>query len=145
MVASAQTFPTRLPFYRAHSVVYIIREELINMATIPSQPTLHAVASFGEFVLANQEEITRRWVTVVDRSPEVPASEPLTYKQVLDHLPALCNELGMVLKEPNASGVRKQAARDAGIHGQKRWQQGYKLDELIREICLIRTELLGNW
>src|SRR5438270_10993566 len=125
MLASTQPCPKSLPFYRPHSVVYIIREGLTNMATIPSHSTLRAVASFGEFVLANQEEITRRWVTVVDRSPEVPASEPLTYQQVLDHLPALCTELGMVLKQPNASGVRKQAARDAGIHGQKRWQQGY--------------------
>src|SRR4051794_2250748 len=112
---------------------------------MPLQSSLQAVASFGQFVLTNQEQITRRWVTVVDRSPEVASSDALTYHQVLDHLPPLCTELGMLLKQPNASGIRERASRDAGRHGQKRWQQGYKLDELLREICLIRSELLGNW
>src|SRR3954468_3950648 len=107
--------------------------------------TLSAVAEFGQFVLTNQDQITRRWVGVVDRSPEVAASEDLTYQQVLDHLPQLCTELGLVLKHPDATSIRREAKRDAGRHGRKRWQQGYKLQELIREICLIRNELVGNW
>jgi signal transduction histidine kinase len=110
-----------------------------------NSPAVTALTEFGQFVLSNQEQITRRWVTVVDRSPEVTASDDLTYQQVLDHLPALCTELGLLLKHPDASSIRDDARRDAGRHGRKRWQQGYKLQELIREICLIRNELVGNW
>jgi signal transduction histidine kinase len=104
-----------------------------------------AVADFGEFVLINQEEITRRWVTVVDRSPEVAASEDLTYRQLLDHLPELCRELAATLKKPGERSVRDRMTRDASAHGRKRWQQGYRLHELIRELCLIRRNFLDIW
>src|SRR3954463_16007406 len=104
-----------------------------------------AVAQFGQFVLDNQERIIRHWLTVVDRSPEVPASEDLTYRQLLDHLPELCLELGSLLRRPDVPSIRDQAARDAGAHGRKRWQQGYNLAELIREVCLIRNDILDVW
>jgi len=103
------------------------------------------VARFGQFVLDNQERIIRHWLTVVDRSPEVPASEDLTYRQLLDHLPELCLELGALLKRPDAPAIRDQAARDGSAHGRKRWQQGYNLAQLIREVCLIRDDVLDVW
>lgn len=31
------------------------------------------------------------------------------------------------------------------MHGWKRWRQGYRLEELIREICLIRRNLIDTW
>ena len=114
-----------------------------NIAT--STETISELARLGEFILTNQEEITRRWVTAVDRSPEVPASEDLTYRQLLDHLPAICAELAFTLKQPGAPEIRHRIAQDASAHGRKRWQQGYRLDELIREICLIRRNFLDTW
>jgi signal transduction histidine kinase len=113
------------------------------MATTDKQARV--LADFGEFVLANHEEITRRWVTVVDRSPEVAASEDLTYRQLLDHLPALCKELALTLKQPITDALRAQTSRDASAHGLKRWEQGYRLDELIRELFLIRQNFLETW
>src|SRR4051812_1693915 len=104
-----------------------------------------AAARFGQFVLDNQERIIRHWLTVVDRSPEVPASDDLTYRQLLDHLPELCLELGSLLKRPDVPAIRDQAARDASAHGRKRWQQGYNLAQLIREVCLIRNDVLDVW
>jgi len=89
--------------------------------------------------------VTRRWLTLIDRSGEVPASEDLTYRQLLDHLPALCRELGAMLKRPDVPAIREQAARDASAHGAKRWEQGYNLVELIREICLVRNDVIEVW
>lgn len=89
--------------------------------------------------------MTRRWVTLIDRSAEVPASGDLTYRQLLDHLPELCRELGAMLKRPDVPAIREQATRDATAHGTKRWQQGYNLAELIREISLIRNDVLEVW
>ena len=106
---------------------------------------LTGVAQFGQFVLDNWQRITRHWVTIVDRSPEVPASEDLTYRQLVDHLPELCHELGSILKRPDVPAIRDQAARDAGAHGRKRWQQGYNLAQLIREVCLIRNDVIDVW
>jgi signal transduction histidine kinase len=106
---------------------------------------LSVLQEFGDFLLANEPEITRRWVTIVDRSPEVTASEDLTYRQLLDHLPELCTELASTIKRPREQAIRVQTAHDASAHGRKRWRQGYKLEELIREICLIRSNFLGTW
>lgn len=99
------------------------------------------LGEFGDFLLKNQDKITRRWVTAVDRSPDIPSSEDMTYRQLLDHLPQLCRELAAFLKRQDAAdGVESALA-----HGRKRWQQGYKLHELIREVCLLRRNFLETW
>jgi signal transduction histidine kinase len=104
-----------------------------------------AFAEFGDFVLSHREEILRSWIAAVDRHPDISASDNLTYTQLLDHLPELCSELAALLKQPGAEIVKKEAKRDAKAHGWKRWRQGYKLDELIREICLIRRHFIATW
>src|SRR4051812_2284280 len=116
------------------------------MSPSSNHPDLLAgVAQFGQFILEHWQRITRHWVTIVDRSPEVPASDDLTYRQLVDHLPELCHELGSVLKRPDVPAIRDQAARDASAHGRKRWQQGYNLAQLIREVCLIRNNVIDVW
>src|SRR6185503_14613406 len=72
-------------------------------------------------------------------------SDNLTYAQLLDHLPELCTELAALLKHPNAQEIKQEAKQDARAHGWKRWRQGYKLEELIREICLIRRNFIDTW
>jgi signal transduction histidine kinase len=104
-----------------------------------------AFAEFGDFVVNHREEILRSWIAAVDRHPDISASDNLTYTQLLDHLPELCSELAALLKQPGAESVKKEAKRDAKAHGWKRWRQGYKLDELIREICLIRGHFIDTW
>lgn len=119
------------------------REPMAGTSDTPKSS--RGVAQFGQFVLENRERIIRHWVTTVDRSPEVPATDELTYRQLVDHLPELCQELGSLLKRPDVPAIRDQAERDAGKHGRKRWQQGYNLGELIREVCLIRNDVLEVW
>src|SRR5262249_13533573 len=80
-----------------------------------------------------------------DRHPNISTSDKLTYTQLLDHLPELCTELAALLKEPDAKEIKREAKQDARAHGWKRWRQGYKLDELIREICLIRRNFIDTW
>jgi hypothetical protein len=110
-----------------------------NRSAVPS------FAGFGDFVLANREQILRSWITTVDRHPKISSSDNLTYGQLLDHLPELCGELAAFLKRPDADSVKREIKRDAKAHGWKRWRQGYKLDELIREICLVRRDLVDSW
>jgi signal transduction histidine kinase len=96
-------------------------------------------------VLAHREQILQSWITAVDQHPKISTSDNLTYTQLLDHLPELCTELAALLKQPNAQHVKREAKQDARAHGWKRWRQGYKLDELIREICLIRRNFNDTW
>lgn len=102
-------------------------------------------ASVGDFVLSHREEILRSWIAAIDQHPKISASDKLTYTQLLDHLPELCSELAALLKRPDATDIKREAKRDAQAHGWKRWRQGYKLDELILEICLVRQDFIDTW
>jgi signal transduction histidine kinase len=104
-----------------------------------------AVAGFGDFVLAHRDQILHSWIAAVDKHPNISTSDNLTYTQLLDHLPELCTELAAILKQPNAKEIKREARQDARAHGWKRWRQGYKLEELIREICLIRRNFIDTW
>jgi hypothetical protein len=96
-------------------------------------------------VLGHREQILQSWIAAVDKHPNISTSDNLTYTQLLDHLPELCTELAALLKHPNAQEIRREAKQDARAHGWKRWRQGYKLEELIREICLIRRNFIDTW
>jgi signal transduction histidine kinase len=107
--------------------------------------TVGAIAGFGDFVLAHREQILQSWIAAVDKHPSISTSDNLTYTQLLDHLPELCRELAALLKQPDAREIKREAKQDARAHGWKRWRQGYKLEELIREICLIRRDFVDTW
>jgi len=96
-------------------------------------------------VLAHRDQILQSWIAAVDQNPDISTSDNLTYTQLLDHLPELCTELAALLKRPDAREVKREARQDARAHGWKRWRQGYKLEELIREICLIRRNFNDTW
>ena len=53
--------------------------------------------------------------------------------------------MAALLKHPDAKEIKREARQDARAHGWKRWRQGYKLEELIREICLIRRNFNDTW
>ena len=96
-------------------------------------------------MLVHRDEILHSWIAAVDKNPNISTSDNLTYTQLLDHLPELCAELAALLKQPDAKEIKREAKQDARAHGWKRWRQGYKLEELIREICLIRRSFLDIW
>jgi signal transduction histidine kinase len=110
-----------------------------------NDPSDSGIAAFGDFILANRDGITKRWVSVVERTPEVRASDHLTYRQLLDHLPEICAELAGILQDPASQVPHDQASEYAAEHGAQRWELGYGLEELIREIAVIRKDFIGHW
>jgi signal transduction histidine kinase len=114
-----------------------------NRSTTAGGPVL---AHLGEFFRAHRDDITRLWVAAVDRSPEITSSNDLTYRQLLDHFPQICDELADALgKMPPEIGTSFPTVPDAAAHGRKRWEQGYSLQEVIREICLLRRNIFDRW
>src|SRR5262249_40667164 len=110
-----------------------------------TEAAVPAIAGFADFVLAHRDQILESWIAAVDMHPDISTSDHLTYTQLLDHLPELCTELAALLEQPNAQEIKREAMQDARAHGWKRWRQGYKLEELIREICLIRRNFVDTW
>ena len=103
------------------------------------------LAALADFIRTSRDEIARRWVTAVDRSPRVKTAEDLTFDQLLDHLPQFCSDLADVLAPGERTEVTPRAVEHSTAHGQKRWRQGYRLEELVRELSVIRRDFVGCW
>lgn len=91
---------------------------------------------------AQQQALTERWMKLVFGDQEVEHSDQLTYRQLADHLPSIFDEICIVLEQRNLRDQEGAIERNARQHGQWRWQQGYRVDELVRELDLFRQVLL---
>lgn len=92
---------------------------------------------------AQQTALTERWMKLVFGDAEVEHSDQLTYRQLADHLPCIFEEICIVLERRNLRDQEGAIERNARQHGQWRWQQGYRIDELVRELDLFRQVLLA--
>jgi signal transduction histidine kinase len=103
------------------------------------------LSELGDYLLARREDIIGQWLQAVEQNPEISSSHHLKYKELVDHLPKLCQDLAELLKSPQSNQNRSEVSRDARVHGKYRWQQGYRLEEVIREASIVRRILFHNW
>ncbi|TCK39700.1 signal transduction histidine kinase [Paraburkholderia sp. BL8N3] len=96
-----------------------------------------------EALRSQQKTLTERWMKLVFGDAEVEHSDQLTYRQLADHLPSIFDEICTVLESQNLRNQEGSIERSARQHGQWRWQQGYRIDELVRELDLFRQVLLA--
>ncbi|MEZ0606029.1 ATP-binding protein [Paraburkholderia sp. IW21] len=82
--------------------------------------------------------VTRRWLSAVLDDPAMPQAQRLTTEQLVDHLPAIYSEICDALKCQSARRASGRIERDARNYGHYRWMQGFQLDELYRELDLLR-------
>lgn len=108
-----------------------------RFAATPARKVNTLLRQLADFIAGRIDLITQAWILAIDRQPDIQSSEDITHAQLVDHLPALCQDLAERLRR----GREQQSAgevRHARIHGEHRWQQGYKLEEIIRETGLVR-------
>jgi hypothetical protein len=86
------------------------------------------------------DTIVRKWAEKVTSDRRVRNDSRLTYLQLIDHIPNIVEELRQAL----ANGDRPEGAmlREGRTHGRMRWQQGYELKEVVRELTLLRTTVV---
>jgi signal transduction histidine kinase len=83
-----------------------------------------------------REHILLDWHRAVKRDPNLADGDSLPRSELFDHIPALLTAFEQGLRqvakrvEPSASGAEEPAA----AHGLQRWQQGYDLREVTREL-----------
>lgn len=85
------------------------------------------------------EIIVRDWAEKVTADRRVHSDERLTYLQLVDHIPQIVEELRRALAADPPEGRMLQQGRE---HGRQRWQQGYELKEVVRELTLLRATIL---
>src|SRR5205085_5256981 len=104
------------------------------------------LSELGDYLLAHREEIIGEWLRAVEEDPDIIAFEHLKEKEEhRDHLPELCQNLAELLKSPQSDQNRAEVLRAARGHGRYRWQQGYRLEEVIREASIVRRIISYNW
>ncbi len=103
------------------------------------------LSELGDYLLARREDIIGQWLRAVEQNPKISSSHHLNHKELVDHLPRLCQALAELLKSPQSNQNRSEVSRAARVHGGYRWRQGYRLEEVIREASIIRGILFQNW
>jgi signal transduction histidine kinase len=98
----------------------------------------------AEFLCDRRELITSQWVERVRAERKIDASDELPREELMDHLPKLFDNLTDQLRQADPALHSGEASRDAQAHGEHRWQQQYRLDELLREISLLRLVFMRH-
>jgi signal transduction histidine kinase len=101
------------------------------------------LTAFAKQLRLQQVELTERWMKAVFHDAELTESDRLTYEQLADHIPNILDEICSVLENQDLDHVESAIERDARLHGKLRWKQGYRIDELVRELDLFRQMLTG--
>lgn len=98
-------------------------------------------ALLADFLGKRRETITRMWIDGVLRHAGIPSARGLTFQQLSDHLPNLFDDMEAALRAEarDKQLPDKEILADAETHGLHRWEQGFHLDELLRELSIIRT------
>jgi len=92
------------------------------------------LSRLAEFLESQRDAVTEQWLLAVRRDPNIATADRLTHQQLVDHLPAIYQECCQFLRRRDTSVLVDDAQADAKEHGEFRWQNGYRIDELIREL-----------
>jgi RsbRD-like negative regulator of sigma factor len=101
-------------------------------------------ARLADHLCAQRGVITDHWVEAVRTSPEIPSAQKLSHAELSDHLPDLFNNLVEYLRTSASADARRRAMREARRHGSRRWDQGYNLAELLRELGTVHRLILRD-
>ncbi|MFB9126926.1 sensor histidine kinase [Paraburkholderia dipogonis] len=101
------------------------------------------LTAFAKQLRLQQVELTERWMKAVFHDAELTESDRLTYEQLADHIPNILDEICSVLESQDLDQAESAIEHDARLHGKLRWKQGYRIDELVRELDLFRQMLTG--
>ena len=105
---------------------------------------LRPLRAFAESLRQEQVSLTERWMRAVFHDIELSDADRLTYEQLSDHIPAILEEICSALEDQDLDQVEPAIERNARKHGKLRWRQGYRIDELVRELDLFRQMLAGQ-
>ena len=81
-----------------------------------------------------RDEILRAWRLAVRRDPRLTTSHALPRAQLNDHVPGVLVAFEEALRATPAPVTQLAPSPEASAHGVHRWQQGYDLHEVTREL-----------
>ena len=126
----------RLPIRRARTIIGPM-----------SKTTLEQLNAFSVYLASRRKAVLQAWRTATDADPAQTSAHALTRGQFNDHVPEVLDSFELQLRS-RPGGAASRAAESGQKaeevkHGLHRWQQGYRLQELMREwghlhLCLFQ-------
>lgn len=93
----------------------------------------------------HMDSLTRAWVDAIYADRRTDLSSILSFRELVDHVPELFDELARLLDEEAPLEEVAESAAGLRAHAQGRFQKGVLIDEVARELMLMRdvvTEFL---
>ena len=95
----------------------------------------------ANYLEKHKELITTSWLERVRNSQSVPTAS-MTRPEIIDHIPDIFDAIIRALRQPLSENAMEQIKEASGEHVVMRWQKGYDLYAVIREIAALRTEFI---
>ena len=96
---------------------------------------------FALFFRQQMDSVTRVWVDEIYAERRTELHSLLSYRELVEHMPELLEELARVLDEAATYAEILEAVRRLRFHAQVRFQQGCLIDEVARELIILRDVL----
>jgi signal transduction histidine kinase len=93
--------------------------------------------SLADYLAVRKESTLSEWRDAIKRDPTLATGDSLPKVQLLDHIPAILDAFEKQLRiaqSPSDVHAGDAVHESAAAHGLLRWQQGYDLKEVIREL-----------
>ena len=103
-----------------------------------------SAVNWRAFLADRRELIISEWAAAVYRDREITSSEALTHDQLKEHVAQLLNSLSEIIANAFSQDVKEDAAWTAAMHGHTRYQAGYDIAELLREMRDLRATLIPH-
>jgi signal transduction histidine kinase len=97
-----------------------------------------------EHLAGRQSIIGGQVVSAIRSSSEISSSERLTDQQLIDHFPQLFADLVEYFLTDAEPSIRRRTIGAASNHGMTRWQQGYQLVEVFRELGIVQRSIVDH-
>jgi signal transduction histidine kinase len=115
------------------------------MGSSKHMPLTREVTRYLVEHLADRRSVIAEQVVLAIRSSnEIFSSERLTDQQLIDHFPQLFGDLVEYFLTDADLSTRRKTIDAAVKHGMTRWQQGYELVEVIRELGIVHQSILDH-
>jgi signal transduction histidine kinase len=105
------------------------------------------LVALADHLKDRREAILRSWRLAIQRDPALTTSDALPRADLYDHIPALLATLERELYRASAGqavSADAAATTSAAAHGLQRWQQGYDLREVTRELGKLNESVVSE-
>ena len=95
------------------------------------------LVALADYLSGRRDAILLSWRRVIARDPSLTSSDSLPQADLYDHIPSLLSTFERELGKPQPNLTLSDHAAgqaSAAAHGLQRWQQGYDLREVAREL-----------